>query len=228
MNTPPAWLTTVSHLVFLVSSFGVVVPLAIGLRHWRLLFPAGRSIVYYFGFWTVEALVDQWSRKVLHTNVYLYHVSVLVETWLLGWAYYHTFDLKPVRRIMPWVALVFTLVALVDFFILAGPHQLNRVTRAVQVVLMLIMVMLYFEQWTREVHTGSPWRNLMFISSVGLAVYYTGSVMGYLLQNGAPTLTQRIISLLIDSTYNVALVLMTLGLWRETAPPVAPDEGPGA
>ena len=225
MNAPaPAWLSTVDHLIFWFGSFGVLVPLVIGLRRWRYLSPAARIIVYYFGFWSVEAFVDQWSRRVLHNNIYLYHVTVLVETLLLGWAYYQVYDLKPIRRIMPWVGAMFTWVAFVDACWLAGLYQLNRVTRAVQVVLMLTMILLYFEQWTREARAVSPWRNLMFMTSVGLAIYYTGSVMSYLLQTGALTTIERIMSLCIDSTSSVALVLMTIGLWRDQYyPPTAPE-----
>jgi hypothetical protein len=222
MDVPsPAWLKILYDQLFWISSFGVLIPFGIGLWRWRYLSPAGRIIVYYFGFWTVEAFVDQWSRKVLHTNIYLYHVTVLVETWLLGWAYYQVLDLKPVRRVMLPLAGLFSLVAFADAFWIAGLHQFNTVTRVVQVVLMLAMIMLYFEQWVRDMRTDSPWRSLMFMTSVGLAVYYTGSLMSYLLKHIGPYDTSNaVMSIIIDSSYNVALVLMTIGLWRETRPQV--------
>lgn len=220
MDAPtPAWLFTIKHLLFWLSSFGVLIPLAIGLWRWRLLSTPARIMVGYFGFWAVEAVVDQWSRKVLHTNIYLYHVTVLVETWLLGWAYYHTYDLKPVRRAMLPVGAAFTLVALADAGWISGLNQLNTTTRLVQVVLMLAMILLYFEQWVRDMRPDNPWRNFMFMVSVGLAVYYAGSAMSHLMrQIGLSSLADDIMSVIIDSTYDIALVLMTVGLWRETHP----------
>ncbi|RAK65915.1 hypothetical protein [Hymenobacter edaphi] len=199
-----------------ISSFGVIIPLAIGLWYWRTLSLPARIIVGYFGFWTVEAVADRLSRTFLHTNMYLYHVSVLVETWLLGWAYYHVYDAKPVRKAMLPVGLLFTLVAVADATVISGLHSLNAVARAVQVALMLAMILIYFEQWMREIRPESPWHNFMFIVSVGLAVYYAGSVMSYLLHPANGTLASAIMSVIIDGSYIINLVLMTLGLWRET------------
>lgn len=216
MDTPtsPAWLDTIRHLLNYISSFGVLIPLGIGLRRWKFLSLPARIIVGYFGFWALEAFVDRWSRVYLHTNVYLQHVTVLVETWLLGWAYYCTYDLKPIRRLLLPLGGVFTLVALADAFWISGLNQLNTVARSVQVVLMLLLILLYFEQWIREMSLDSPWQNLMFTTSVGLAIYYASSVMSYLsLATGG--FAGSVMSIVIDSAYTVALVLMTIGLWRD-------------
>ncbi|GAB3839321.1 hypothetical protein [Hymenobacter jeollabukensis] len=218
-----AWLQTTRTVLILVSGFGVWIPLLIGLWRWRSLSLPAKIIVGYFGFWAVEAVVDQWSRKVLHNNIYLYHLSVLVETWLLGWAYYHSYDLKPVRRAMLPVALAFTLLAIADACWIAGLDHLNVVTRAVQVMIMLSLVLLYFEQWVRDMRLDNPWHNLMFLVSVGLAIYYAGSVMSYLLiDDNSSAVASLIMSVIIDITYIVALGLMTLGLWREIHPRTSP------
>lgn len=211
----PEWLTTVVLVQYWLIGFGVLLPFGLGMERWRAHSPAARAVIWYLGFWSVEIFVDLWSRKVLHTNVYLYHVTVLVETWLLGWAYYQVFDLQPIRRVMPWIGALFTWLALVEAFWLTGLHDTNRITRAVQVVLMLTLVLLYFEQWTRKPQATRPRHDALFMTSAGLAVYYAGSVMGYLLQEGDGTLTQRILSLIIDSSYGVSLVLMAIGFWYD-------------
>ncbi|MCC3158390.1 hypothetical protein LJ737_14165 [Hymenobacter sp. 15J16-1T3B] len=210
-----------------ISSFGVFIPLIIGLRRWGSLSAPARIIVGYFGFWALEAVVDRWSRKVLHTNMYLFHVTVLVETWLLGWAYYQAYDLKPVRRVMPWVGAVFTLVALADAFWLEGLNHENLVARAVQVPLMIIMILLYFEQWVREMRLDNPWHNFMFTVSVGLSIYYAGSVMSYLNDTRNP-LAVSVMGFIIDASYIINLVLMTGALWREAQPQAGESYGPKA
>ncbi|RTQ45263.1 hypothetical protein EJV47_25635 [Hymenobacter gummosus] len=216
----PNWFLTTQYTLNLISSFGVLIPLAIGLRRWGILSPAARIIVGYFGFWSLEAFVDQWSRRVLHTNMYLFHVTVLVETLLLGWAYYQVYDLKPVRRIMPWVGVAFTLVALADAFWINDLQHENAVARVVQVSLMLAMILLYFEQWVREMRTDNPWHNFMFLVSVGLAIYYAGSVMSYLgIASGG--FAAIVMAIIIDLSFIVALVLMTVALWREAFPSTA-------
>jgi hypothetical protein len=193
------------------------VPVIIGLWRWRHISPPARIICYYFLFWAVEPVVDLWSRRVLHTNIYLFHVSVLVETLLLGWAYYQVLNLQLVRRIMPWVGVLFTLVALADAFWINGLNQDNTVARVVQVPLVLIMVLLYFEQWIRELHSGSPWRNFMFIVNVALVIYYTSSVVSYL-NLGSGGAAAAVMGIIIGLAVLVRLLLMTWALWQEAYP----------
>lgn len=209
-----SWMQDAQSVLNFISSFGVVVPLIIGLYGWAKLSPAARTLVVYFGFWFVEAFVDLWSRKALHTNMWLFHVTVLVETWLLGWAYYRVLDVKLVRRLLPWAGVVFTLVALADAFWINDLHHENTVARVVQVSLMLTLIMTYFEQWLREMRADSPWYDFMFMVSVGLAIYYTGSVMSYL--SITPHGVGKVVMMaIIDSSYNVGLVIMTIAMWRE-------------
>lgn len=212
---------TLRHVLNYISTFGVILPFVIGVRRWGVLSLPARIVVGYFGFWSLEAFVDRWSRAVLHTNVYLYHVTVLVETLLLGWAYYCTLDLKLVRRTMPWLGAAFVLIAVADAGWISGLNEVNVVTRSVQVPLMIGLTLLYFEQWVREMRAEDPWHNFMFTVSVGLAIYYAGSVMSYL--SIAPSnFASSIMSAIIDTSTIVALVLMTLALWREVYPPTRP------
>ncbi|WP_400191887.1 hypothetical protein [Hymenobacter sp. B81] len=212
-----SWMAAATMVGQWLSSFGVLVPLALGIWRWRSLSGPARAVVWYFAFWTLEAFVDVWSRRVLHTNIYLYHVSVLVETWLLGWAYYRALSSPRLRRWFVPVGLVFTAVAVADATVLSGLDRSNQYARALQVVLMLGCALLYFEQWLHELRVREPWQDFMFLVSVGLSVYYAGSVMSYMVADSQTAANQLMhaLALVINLSYLFALVLMTLGLWRD-------------
>ncbi|UYZ61046.1 hypothetical protein [Hymenobacter latericus] len=218
MPTPiPEWLDILSTLLNRASMFGVLVPAVLGVWRWRSLSKPAHILVWYFAFWSADAFVDMWSRKVLHTNMYLFHVTVLVETWLLGWAYYHALQQPWVKRWLPVVGVAFTLVCLADAFWWSGLHRPNVYARAVQVVLMITLVLLYFEQWLQQLRALNPWYDFMFLVSVAQAIYYAGSVTSYLLKSEKGA-AGRWMSVIIDGTYLAGLVLMTLALWRDGRP----------
>ncbi|GAB2959415.1 hypothetical protein GCM10027048_28500 [Hymenobacter coalescens] len=229
MPTPDLnWVYDFHDLLNFLISYGVVVPLLIGVWRWSALSRPAQIITGYFAFWFAEAFVDQWSRRTLHTNMYLFHVTVLVETWLLGWAYYEALRAPAVRRLLLPFGLVFTLVALLDAFWISGLDHQNKVARTCQVVLMLMLAFAYFEQWLSDLRGRSPWHNFMFVVSVAQVIYYAGSVMGYLVKQSGNELIGRVTGLVIDSTYLVSVVLMTLALWRDGRPqrvPYAPGRG---
>ncbi|KUG09641.1 hypothetical protein [Solirubrum puertoriconensis] len=210
----PEWLNILSTALNRASMFGVLVPTVLGVWRWRSLSKSARILVWYFAFWSADAFVDMWSRKVLHTNIYLFHVTVLVETWLLGWAYYHALNQAWVKRWLPVAGVIFTLVCLADAFWWSGIHHLNIYARAVQVVLMITLVLLYFEQWLLQLRAINPWYDFMFLVSVAQAIYYAGSVTSYIMKN-EKGIANRWMGVIIDGTYIIGLVLMTLALWRE-------------
>jgi hypothetical protein len=198
-----------------------MLPLGLGLMRWRRLSPAARIIVWYFAFWSVEGFLDVWSRAVYNTNGWLFHLSVLVETWLLVWAYLQVLQAPRLRQVLRVALLIFTAVAVADATVLSGLREANPYARAVQVVIMLGCALCYFEQWLHELRARNPWRDFMFTVSVGLTIYYAGSVMGYLLMKTGPPTRQfyhYVMGLVINTSFIVAMVLMTLALWRDGRP----------
>ncbi|WP_345220970.1 hypothetical protein [Hymenobacter koreensis] len=193
---------------------------------WRNLSGPARAVVWYFLFWTIEAFVDTWTRKQHLPNAYLFHISVWVETLLLGWAYHLALRNE---RLKSWLLLaqaVFTAVAIADATFLSGINQMNRYARVLQVVLMLVYAFAYFEQWVRELRVRSPWNDFMFVVSVGLSVYYTGSVMGYVTLKNDPEFSRLVAystAIIINLAYIFAMVLITIGLWRDANPQAEPS-----
>ncbi|OON68757.1 hypothetical protein [Hymenobacter sp. CRA2] len=214
------WLRRVQHVMAEMTNYGVLVPFLIGLWYWRRLDAAARIIVLYFGFWSVEGFVNLWSVHVLRTNIYLYHVTVLVETWLLGWAYYVVLRSEFIRRLMLPLGLAFTVVCLLDAFVWSGLSHFNTYARTVQVVLLLALILLYFEQWLQDLRV-QPWADFMFVVSVAQAIYYTGSFMPYLLQGTTQNraVSDAISGMIIATTYLITMMMMTWALWREARSP---------
>ncbi|WP_400191889.1 hypothetical protein [Hymenobacter sp. B81] len=220
----PDWLLTLHQGVNYLGSFGVAIPLLIGLRRWPSLSGPARALVWYFAFWTLEAPVNLWSRRVLHTNIYLYHLDSLVETWLLGWVYYRALPAPQLRRWFVPAGLIFTAVVVADATVLSGLQALNEYARIAQTVLLLTLTILYFDRYMWQLPQQSAWRDFMFVVSLGLAVYYAGSVSGYVLFSRYASLGEdnpllySLAGLIIDSTYLVTLVLLTLALSRDQRP----------
>jgi succinate dehydrogenase hydrophobic anchor subunit len=214
----PDWFRMLVKAVSFISLFGVLVPLALGIWRWHGLSKSARIIVVYFAFWAVEAFVDLWIKHQKGSNFFLYHITVFVETWLLGYAYYLSVRSDKLRRWFLPAGLLFSAVALADAFVWSGLDKLNDYARSVQTAGLLACTLLYFEQWVREVRHNNPWWDFMFLLSVGLAVYYAGSVMSYLIMDSAKHdmgLDRNLTALIIDSTYVFAMTMMTLGLWRD-------------
>lgn len=214
----PVWVMTIRKMVNIVSLFGVWLPLILGIWRWRSLSKQARIVVVYFAFWAVEAFVDLWIKQNSGDNRFLYHITVFVETWLLGWAYYSSMRVEKLKRWFLPVGIIFSVVAVADAFIWSGLKQLNDYARSAQTVVLLSCCLLYFEQCVREARIQNPWWDFMFLTSVGQTVYYAGSVMSYLVMENVTSygsLDGIITSLVVDSTYIFAMVLMTLGLWRD-------------
>ncbi|KAA9332392.1 hypothetical protein F0P96_13035 [Hymenobacter busanensis] len=213
------WVTLAAHTINRVGAYGVVVPLLIGVVRWRHLSPAGRALVWYFAFWTVEAPINFWSRRVLHTNLYLHHLDVLAETWLLAWAYYRALPAASRMRPMLLPAMgLFTALCLADATVLSGLQAPNQYARLGQTLLMLSLIIGYFDAYMRQPPTQDPWRETMFVASVGLGIYFAGSITGYLLQAASSSLLlTHAAGLVIDSMYLICLLLMTLAVYRDQA-----------
>ncbi|GAA4373656.1 hypothetical protein [Hymenobacter koreensis] len=213
----PEWLVIASRAVNRIGGFGIAIPLLIGLWRWKYLTPPAKALVWYFAFWTVEAPINLWSRKVLHTNIYLHHLDVLVETWLLGWMYYRAFGLGRLQRWLPVMGVAFTLLALADATVLAGLNQPNAYARLGQTLLMLSVIILYFDHYMQRISVNyHSWDDTVFRVSIGLAIYYAGSITGYIFFKLTDDLMiVRTAGLLIDSLFLVALVLMTWAISRD-------------
>lgn len=211
----------VSGNAFIVrfSEWAPVIPLSIGLYRWRSLSRALQVLVLNYAFWVAQTPLNIWSRVVLHTNMYLHHFDTFLETWLLALVYYQGLSGSRLRPWIPRLLVGYSIIAIADATVLNGIYDFNPYSRAAQTLLMLCLLLWYFEHWLRRF--GQPRRNYegLFLVSVGLTIYFTGSLTGYMFLAPRFGLYIQLVSgTLIGIMDSAGLAFAARGLWRDQRP----------
>ncbi|GAB3831788.1 hypothetical protein [Hymenobacter jeollabukensis] len=206
------WLVTLSRQLNVLSIAAALVPVAIGLLYWRHLTPTGRCL------WACSLLASlllgvmcEYGRIVWHNNILPLRSQVWLETVLLTAAYYYTFT-SPKRRIIPWLIGAFTLGAigetvwLMDWRVGNGPYL-----HVLQAMLLIGVVLAYFEQLLNNPSPGPLKRNPMFVASVGVMFYYAGTVFVYVLERIMRQDTDQI-RMMFNIEYALRIVALNGGI----------------
>jgi hypothetical protein len=188
------------NLVALLTSF---IPLAVGLRRWPTIGPAHRPLVWFAVVpGCLLGSLSEIGRYVFHNNIAFNHLGTLAETLVLSWAYWHAL------RAARYVALsagAFVLVFAVESGYWHGFWRgENGYTHSFQTLLLLSFALLYFEQLLRDLHTISLEQDPMFLVSVGVMLYYAGTIMIFLLENGMQRLHQ------VNQIWTIFIIQATL------------------
>lgn len=167
-----------------LSVVSALVPAVVGLLRRRYLTAAGRCL------WACALLGNllfgvlcEYGRIVLHNNILFLRTQVWLEAVLLGAAYYYTFAGSRSRQVVLALLLTFTLGAIVetvwfmDWRVANGPYL--HVTQA---VLLIGLVLAYFERLLSYPSPVRLMREPMFVVSVGAVLYYAGTVFVYVLE----------------------------------------------
>ncbi|RTQ45265.1 hypothetical protein EJV47_25645 [Hymenobacter gummosus] len=213
----PAWVSKAHVFINYLGSFGIIIPALLGWRQRNRLPTPMHAVWWYCIYWSLEAPVNVYCRRVLHQNHPLHHVDVLVETWLLGLAYYEALG----RRRQPWwlaAGAFFTAIAVADATIFSDIFHANVYARTVQTILLLACIMLYFERWIHEANRQVRPLDGMFYISAGLFIYYAGSITGYVLAPFARSVSwdaQTALGIVIDALFLGCLGLIIAGFRAE-------------
>jgi hypothetical protein len=213
----PEWVSCSSCFINYLGSFGILIPALLGWWYRARLSAPMRAVWWYCVYWSLEAPVNVYCRRVLHQNHPLHHLDVLVETWLLGWAYYEALGR---RRTVWWLAAagLFTGVVVADATVFSDIFHDNSYARTAQTMLLVTIILLYFERWIHgSFRQVQPFEGLFYVS-VGQFIYYAGSITGYVLGPFAQSIggnAQSALSFVIDSLYLGCLVLLIAGFRAE-------------
>ncbi|RAK65678.1 hypothetical protein [Hymenobacter edaphi] len=184
MTVSSVWLVALSKQLNVLSVAAALLPVGVGLLHWRHLTTSGRCL------WVCSLLASlllgglcEYGRLVWHNNILPLRSQVWLETVMLTVAYYHAFTNPRRRRAIPWLLGVFTLGAVVetgwfmDWRVGNGPYL-----HVLQAMLLIGVVLAYFEQLLNNPTPVPLSRNPMFVASVGVMFYYAGTVFVYVLE----------------------------------------------
>ncbi|UOQ74575.1 hypothetical protein [Hymenobacter cellulosilyticus] len=200
-----------------------LLPLAIGLRRWRVLLPAYRPLVWFVLVpgCLLNALLAELGRHIWHNNVLILQLATVGETLCLGWTYYYAFHSERGRRVLlACVGLFLALYIAEAFFYHVATSGPPIYTHIAQSVLLVGAAVAYFEQTLRELRNIDLSEDPIFMVSVGSILYYAGTLMVFILESklqDQPDLIwiMYIIQFILLIVFNVFLAI---ALWNGDQP----------
>ncbi|OON67418.1 hypothetical protein [Hymenobacter sp. CRA2] len=213
MTTSSEWLVALSKQLNGLSVAAALLPVIVGLLQWRHLNASGRCL------WACSLLASlllgvlcEYGRIVWHNNILPLRSQVWLETVLLTAAYYYTLPDSTTRRVLPGLLAAFTLGAVVetvwfmDWRVGNGPYL-----HVLQAVLLIGVVLAYFEQLLSNPPQVPLKREAMFVASVGVVCYYAGTVFVYVLERVMRNDTDQIRMMFILE-YSLRIVALNGGI----------------
>ncbi|MCC3158154.1 hypothetical protein LJ737_12970 [Hymenobacter sp. 15J16-1T3B] len=206
------WLVALSNQLNGLSVAAALVPVTVGLLRWRHLTSAGRCL------WACSLLASlllgvltEYGRIVWHNNILPLRSQVWLETVLLTAAYYFTFADSKRRRAVPWLLGLFTLGAVGETVWLMDWRQGNGpYLHVLQAMLLIWVVLAYFEQLLSDPPQVPLSRNPIFVASVGVVLYYAGTVFVYVLERTTQDTDQ--IRMMFILEYGLRIVALNGGV----------------
>jgi hypothetical protein len=184
MMLSTAWLVALSKQLNGLSVAAALLPVSVGLLRWRQLPRSGRYLWACALLGGLLGVLCEYGRIVWHNNILPLRGQVWLETVLLTLAYYHAIPESRLRRAIPGLLGAFTLGAvgetvwLMDWRVGNGPYL-----HVLQAMLLIGVVLGYFEQVLSNPAPVRLTRHAMFVASVGVVLYYAGTVFVYVLEH---------------------------------------------
>ena len=213
MPTPDSALILQTLKVFAyVGQCSVMLPILIAVWRRTLLSQSLRVMLYCCLMWMTLMALGVYVGKVWHYNVFVWQLVDLLEVWFIGWAYYHVIRFR-LRRHFLLIGVLYSLFALFDSFILNGLwdaalHKLassNTYTVVLKNLLIIGLILLYFEQTLRDLRNTMLEYEPMFIISVALIVFFAGTVVMFLIRFDIKDSTEYTMTLPVDTVLNLVL-----------------------
>jgi hypothetical protein len=213
-------LVSIAKQLNLLSVLAYLLPLLVCLWRWQLL-PAAHRALILLALVTSLGLnvLAEVGRQVWHNNLLFISLGTWTETLFLSWAYYQAFHTRRNRRVLLAAVGVFILIALAEplyWHSMAGGDSIY--TRVGRSILLIGAALMYFEQILRELRNIRLEQDPMFLLSVGVTLYYSGTLMVFVLEDSMQRLhqTNQIwVMFIIESVLLILFnLLLTLALYH--------------
>ncbi|RSK48286.1 hypothetical protein EI291_11175 [Hymenobacter rigui] len=168
----------------MAASFTSLIPAWYGIRRWQQLTPAIRYIAWFVivpgAVLGIGAEVGRW---VFRYNLVILSAVTLCETVLLAGAYARALHSPRIRWWFKRAVGLFLLVACVETGLSVHfSRPINNYSHFLQTFICIGLAFAYFEQLLRELPNIHLERDPMFLVSVGVCLYYTGSITIFMLE----------------------------------------------
>ncbi|MCB2377678.1 hypothetical protein LGH70_08805 [Hymenobacter sp. BT635] len=176
-------LVSIAKQLNLLAVFAFIVPVLVCIRRWPLLSPSSRKLILTALLITLALnLLSETGRRLWNTNIVFLYCITWTETLFLGWAYYQAFHMPRARQLLLGAGAVFILVAVAELVLneFSGEQTYTRLTQS---MLLVGAALAYFEQILHELRNIRLERDPMFLVSVGVTLYYSGTLMVFVLED---------------------------------------------
>jgi hypothetical protein len=168
----------------LLSVLSYLLPLAVCIWRWPSL-PAGSRGLVLGALLIVGSLsvLSEVGRRLWHDNILFLYLLVWTETLFLSWVYYRNLHTPSTRRLLLGAVALFVVVAVAESLYRHGLYGAKTYTRVARSGLLIGAALIYFEQVLRELRNIRLERDPLFLLSVGVTLYYSGTLMVFVLED---------------------------------------------
>ncbi len=138
------------------------------------------------------------------------HLNTVGETLLYLKVYYDEFKSRSTKLAIRIIAVFFMIFAAIDSFILEGFHQINSYTNLLESILIIFLGLLFFERALIKTHRTQLLKTPMFVATIGIIIYLSGTVTLYLISNNSYLSTSEYNSRILYLISACFLLLMSL------------------
>ncbi|SHL46324.1 hypothetical protein [Hymenobacter psychrotolerans] len=180
MLQPVPWLVALAKQLNLLSLATCIVPLLIGLRFWSRLSAPLRVVTITVLLQGILGLLSEIGRYVWNYNIVFLDLLTVSDTLGFGITYLLVLRRLTPRYVLLGLLIVFAGVAFYETVIRGSYHPggpPNVATFTLQFMVLLTAVLLYFDQILHDLHAILLERDPMFLISVGITLYYAGTVL---------------------------------------------------
>jgi hypothetical protein len=203
----------------LVSVLSYLFPLLVCVRRWHSLPAASRGLLV--GALLIVgglSVLSEVGRRLWHDNILFLYLLIWTETLFLSWIYYRNLHTRSACRLLLGAVALFVAVAVAELLYRHGLYRATTYTHVARSGLLIGAALLYFEQVLRELRNIRLERDPMFLLSVGVTLYYAGTLMVFVLEASMQQrhqVTQIWAMYIIESVLLIGFnVLLALALYR--------------
>ncbi|QNH61359.1 hypothetical protein [Hymenobacter sediminicola] len=172
--------------------------------------------------WTAMTILGEACGKLLGYNIAVWQTVDILDVWFIGAVYYHILRFR-LRRYFLLIGVLYTAFALVDMFIINDLWNgiknelvtVNNYTLVVKHLLLVSLILLYFEQSLRHLRNVALERDPVFIVSVALLIFHAGTFVLFLVRTSLTSYWEyNSITIPLLTTLNLVMyALLSYAFW---------------
>ena len=203
------------------SQLSLIVPLWIGYQRRHLLKPEHKAVFWCCVMWVILTVIGEILFAVKRHNIFVWNIVIVLETLLLGYAFYLALHSSTIRLFIRIAGGIFLVTAIADFFFISGLEATIIYTVALESILLITVVLLYFERSLHELRTTPLEQHPMFVIGIGVIVYFSGTPVVFLLVDSVRGI-QVVIMMMVNSVLSLIInLIIARAFWLVGRKPVS-------